>query len=200
MEKHPCLGCERMPRGQNMEVEPCASCQEPDNYCNRIGPAGIGSVPYKISDYQPRKEPPMDTTPSPPGPAREADPTRIDMFTCKACETPKPRTAEHFAQHARTTDGLHTTCRECMGKLIGKGHKNRKKKPTTERKAGPTPPGTRPPKTERKRVRRDLNFYDHEDLMKAIEKDAAAQFRKFNSHVLFILQQHVDQLKTRSLQ
>ena len=29
--------------------------------------------------------------------------------------------------------------------------------------------------------------------MKAIEKDAAGQFRAFNAHVLFILQRHVDQ-------
>ena len=142
----------------------------------------------------------MESTPiTKQDPPRETGPSKAMMYTCKACETPKPRTKEYFAPHAKTGDGLHTTCRDCIRQLIEQGRKKHKQTVSTKRK-GKSSSGSAsknpPTKKDRKRIKRELNFYGHEDLMKAIEKDAAVQFRAFNAHVLFILRSHIDQQKT----
>ena len=81
----------------------------------------------------------METTPSSPDPIREAENPEVEMFKCKACETPKPRTAEHFAPHARTRDGLNTTCRKCIRKTDQRGPQKQERQNSSREKSQTCP-------------------------------------------------------------
>lgn len=193
-----------MPGGQNIDIEPCRSCDQPGIYIHSIGAAGMGTVPMAISDCRPKKEACVES--SPVENAEKKAPIVIER--CKVCLDEKPFDKEHF-KNGRY--GLTKTCKDCYCEQIAAGHAAAKKKKssTTELVSDDKPSSDKPEKSKkdanshttskpkaRNRIKRDINFYGHVDLMRAIEDEAKSQFRQFNAHVLFILTQHINQQKT----
>lgn len=195
MKKHPCRECKLVTGGQDLTVEPCRSCLEPSNYVRSLGVAGIGTVPIPTSDCRPKKERSVMQE-------KQTTDSQVDVFPCKQCGVPKPRTAEHFAKHGRTKDGLHTTCRECVGKLISQGSSDKKKKRAMSGHAGgggvPKNITTNPQSYETIETSgiRWVDFAGREALLESIEKEAFEQFRNFDAQILFILHTHINNQRT----
>lgn len=201
MQKHPCRECREIPGGQDMRVEPCISCPDPENYCRAISMAGVGSVPDPVADYRVNQggvlKPDfkkgigeiLDQA-KPANGESSSGKSKKGEYVCKKCNQPKPRTEKYFAPHAKTKDGLHTTCHSCMSEVLSGA--SRKKKPAGEKADA----DDQKRNTVNDRYLR-LNFdsSNYKDLLTAVEKDAEASFRPLNLHILFILHQYIKQQK-----